>query len=83
MKNAQGVSISSQTYLESQEVHLSRKIFRNSGEANIAYQLEVIKLFPSFFSVDEGLKVGCSVSLKEVNEVLNDLEREKILGLNG
>ena len=83
MKNSQGVSISSQTHLESQAVHLSGKIFRASGEANIAYQLEVIKLFPSLFLVLEGLKVGCSVLLKEVDEVLKDLEREKRLGLDG
>lgn len=60
-----------------------QNIFRDPGENTIVRQLEVIRCFPLYFSLEEGKVVADQVSLEEVRKILIGFARTKSPGLNG
>lgn len=58
-------------------------IYREPNTFNINEQLEIIKLFPSYFSADEGLYVFGPVTLKEVKSTLKIFAKDKSPGPDG
>ena len=83
LKDAKVYMISSPFDLELEEILHFRNIFKNPKEGNIQAHLEFIKQFPSFFSVEEGLKVGNLVKINKVEDVLKGLAKVKSLEPNG
>lgn len=83
LKDSCGNVVSSQRNLERAVVSYFSDLFKSNGSNNIMAQLKVFHNYPIFFSLEEGLKIGEPVSLKEIEEILKKIANSKSLGPDG
>ena len=60
-----------------------KNIFADDNLTNIASQLKVIRLFPSFIGPKERESFSCQVTLTEVEAALKSFKKDKSLGFDG
>ena len=51
--------------------------FRDNRNNDNVYQIKVIRNYPAFFSIEDGLKIGEPVTIKEIEGVLKQFAKYK------
>ena len=79
MKDSNGLIVSSHGDLETFSIDFFSSNFhdRGIGDSNIISQLEVIKHYPSLFSLEERMEIVKVVTLEEIEEVLKKYSKGK------
>lgn len=83
VRGVDGVFKSETTYIQESAVHYFKEAYKQPWVNNLLDQLNITKLFPRFFSSEEGLRVDAPISMSELKVAPNSLDKEKSPGPDG
>ena len=62
----EGLKVTAQSKIKKVAADYFRGLFKDPGRADICSQLKVLKYYPTFFSLEEGSRIGNHISLDEL-----------------
>ena len=77
IKNERGELIKGQENMEEEAQRYFENVYKDVGNHSIVNKFEVIREYPSYFSVEEGPFVARPVALDEVRKVFEGFEKPK------
>lgn len=83
IKDSSGNEITDQSLIEYAAFLHFKQHFEEPKSAHIGDQLKVLKLYPSFFTPEEGFQIDRPVSLEEYENVLKGFKKERSPGPDG
>lgn len=78
-----GKTVTSQHDLKAVVMSHFSSLFRGLCSSKIVSQLQIIPNYPIFFSYEDFVQIGSSISLDEIKEVLKLFSKDESLGPDG
>ena len=76
IKTSEGGSLTNSKDIQLEAVNFFGNLYVDPRKVNISNQMDILKHFPSFFSKEEGVRIGRPINVEEIKEALSSFSKD-------